>query len=57
MQHEIVYVNLIFNESINLSNVMDRTNLSKVTFCLKKHSLDQNINSNGTKDIDGIPHR
>lgn len=50
---------------------MDITNLSKMTLCLKKHQLDQNIrpnrespnkvdvtiNSNGTKDRDDIPDR
>ena len=32
MQHEIVYDNLILNEPIDLSNVMDITNLSRTTF-------------------------
>ena len=31
MQLEIVYNNLMLNELINMSNVMDITNLSKVT--------------------------
>ena len=46
MQHEIVYDNLKLDEPIDLSNVMDITNLFRTTVIVEIYRLRQEIRPN-----------